>query len=549
MRAAIYTRTSTLRQSEEGTSPEYQRKACEEKASEKGWAVARVYHDAVSGDLFNRPELDRLLADCEAGLVDVVVVDHMDRLARDLMPNVLIRNALEAAGVKLFPLSTGKIAETDEDEFMLDLQGSMAKLFKRQLVRKMARGQRERFNQGLWGGGRPPYGYRTEPVDPVHPRAGRVAVPDTRPDGSGEADVARLAARLLVDDGLSTARVAERLNALGFKPRLAAEWTHVRVRQTMENEALAGRVGWAKQKGNRGQHRTTGKYGDEIRIQLDPIVTEEQRTAVLAALEATRLGPRRANKVYPLSKHLTSACGATYFGTWRVDRDTRSYMCTNGKKNPAKTERCDCPRIPCDDLEWVVLQSVIELLSDPSSLLRLSEERLRQAAPGAAVEGVTVESLETEIKRREAELERQVEAVLRAGVSAETLERVAGKIQGEIESLRAHQASLRRTRAEAEAEGHVVDQLATLAEQGRRRLENLTLEEQRDLYNLLDLRARVVDVRDGVPVLEMRGSVPHAAVLEALSGEGEPGRPSSGDPRPPAPRPPPAGRAASAAPA
>jgi hypothetical protein len=116
-----------------------------------------------------------------------------------------------------------------------------------------------------------------------------------------------------------------------------------------------------------------------------------------------------------------------------------------------------------------VLQAVSELLSDPASLRRLSEERLRQAVPDAAVEGVTLESPEKEVKRREGELERQVEKALRAGVDVAVLQKVTGMFQGEIESLRAHQASLRRIKAEADAERRVVDQPAQPAEEGRRR--------------------------------------------------------------------------------
>lgn len=545
MRAAIYTRTSTVRQTEDGTSPEYQRKACEERAEGEGWEVVGVYHDTVSGDLVNRPGLDRMLSDCEAGKVDVVVVDHMDRLARDLTPNVLIRGALASAGVKLFPLSTGKIAETDEDEFMLDMQGSMAKLFKRQLVRKMARGQRERFIQGLWGGGRPPVGYRTEPVDAAHPRAGRRAVVDSRPDGTGEADTVRLIARLVVDEGLTTGEAAQRLNALGIKPRHATEWSHYSLRRTMENESLTGRVGWAKPTCRNGKHRTTGNYGDTIWVDLDPVLTRDEFLAVQAALDAKRLGPRAVNKVYPLSKRLVSPCGSPYFGTWRKDRDTRSYMCLNGKRNPAKRERCDCPRIPCDDLEWVVLSAVVELLSDPASLRRLSEERLRQASAGAEVAGATVESLGKEISRRERELDSQVEKAMRAGVDVSVLQRVTSKLQGEIGSLKAHQDALRRSQVDAFAEGKAIDRLAKFAEQGRRRLETLSVVEQRDLYRLIDLRARVVRVDGGVPVLEMSGAIPHRSVLKALAGDGEL---SDADPRRRGPRRRPAGRGASAAP-
>src|SRR5258708_2372050 len=91
LRCAVYTRKST----EEGLDMEFnsldaQREACEAYiASQKaeGWLlVADRYDDGgFSGGTLERPALKRLLADIEAGRVDVVVVYKIDRLSRSLM--------------------------------------------------------------------------------------------------------------------------------------------------------------------------------------------------------------------------------------------------------------------------------------------------------------------------------------------------------------------------------------------------------------------------------------------------------------------------------
>ena len=87
-RCAVYTRKS----SEEGLEQEFnsldaQREACEAYiASQKaeGWVLVRDRYDdgGFSGGNLERPALRKLLADIEAGLVDVVVVDKIDRLSR-----------------------------------------------------------------------------------------------------------------------------------------------------------------------------------------------------------------------------------------------------------------------------------------------------------------------------------------------------------------------------------------------------------------------------------------------------------------------------------
>ena len=91
LRCAIYTRKS----SEEGLDMEFnsldaQREACEAYvASQKaeGWVVLRDRYDdgGFSGGTLDRPALKQLIADIEAGLIDVIVVYKIDRLSRSLM--------------------------------------------------------------------------------------------------------------------------------------------------------------------------------------------------------------------------------------------------------------------------------------------------------------------------------------------------------------------------------------------------------------------------------------------------------------------------------
>jgi len=91
LRCAIYTRKS----SEEGLDMEFnsldaQREACEAYiASQRaeGWVALRDRYDdgGFSGGTLDRPALQQLIADIEAGLIDVVVVYKIDRLSRALM--------------------------------------------------------------------------------------------------------------------------------------------------------------------------------------------------------------------------------------------------------------------------------------------------------------------------------------------------------------------------------------------------------------------------------------------------------------------------------
>ena len=90
-RCAIYTRKS----SEEGLEQEFnsldaQREAAElfiQSQSKEGWIILPNRYDdgGCSGGTMDRPGLQQLLQDVEAGQIDCVVVYKVDRLSRSLL--------------------------------------------------------------------------------------------------------------------------------------------------------------------------------------------------------------------------------------------------------------------------------------------------------------------------------------------------------------------------------------------------------------------------------------------------------------------------------
>jgi DNA invertase Pin-like site-specific DNA recombinase len=104
IRCAIYTRKS----SEEGLAQEFnslqaQREACEafiRSQRHEGWVcLADGYDDGgLSGATMERPALQQLLAEIQAGRVDIVVVYKADRLTRSLADFAKIVEILDAKG-------------------------------------------------------------------------------------------------------------------------------------------------------------------------------------------------------------------------------------------------------------------------------------------------------------------------------------------------------------------------------------------------------------------------------------------------------------------
>src|SRR5437660_10570045 len=105
LRCAVYTRKSTEHGLEqEFNSLDAQRESCEayiKSQAFQGWrALPQQYNDpAYSGGNLDRPALKRLLADIEAGKIDVIVVYKIDRLTRSLADFAKLVEAFHANSV------------------------------------------------------------------------------------------------------------------------------------------------------------------------------------------------------------------------------------------------------------------------------------------------------------------------------------------------------------------------------------------------------------------------------------------------------------------
>src|SRR5438874_1548460 len=86
---AIYTRKSTEHNLDlEFNSLDAQREACEayiKSQTHEGWRLVPERYDdgGLSGASLDRPALQKLLSDIDAGLIDVVVLYKVDRRSRE----------------------------------------------------------------------------------------------------------------------------------------------------------------------------------------------------------------------------------------------------------------------------------------------------------------------------------------------------------------------------------------------------------------------------------------------------------------------------------
>ncbi|WP_425992998.1 recombinase family protein [Brevundimonas sp. TWP2-3-2] len=165
LRCAIYTRKST----EEGLEQDYnslhaQRDACAAyilSQTGEGWTMLpEVYDDGgFSGGNMQRPGLTRLLADVDAGLIDVVVVYKVDRLTRALTDFSRIVDVLDKAGASFVSVTQAFNTTTSMGRLTLNVLLSFAQ-FEREVTGERIRDKIMASKKlGMWMGGVVPLGY------------------------------------------------------------------------------------------------------------------------------------------------------------------------------------------------------------------------------------------------------------------------------------------------------------------------------------------------------------------------------------------------------
>ena len=165
IRCAIYTRKST----EEGLEQEFnsldaQAEACAAYITSQrheGWSpVDKQYDDGgYSGGSMERPGLKKLMADVEAGKVDVIVVYKVDRLTRALSDFAKIVDILDGAGASFVSVTQSFNTTTSMGRLTLNVLLSFAQ-FEREVTGERIRDKiAASKKKGMWMGGPLPLGY------------------------------------------------------------------------------------------------------------------------------------------------------------------------------------------------------------------------------------------------------------------------------------------------------------------------------------------------------------------------------------------------------
>lgn len=340
----IYARFSSQSQNEQ--SIEAQIRICSEFAENKGIKIVNTYSDkAKSGTNDHRPAFQKMVSDAQTGAFKYIIVYMFDRFARNRRDSVMYKEMLkEKFGIKVIS-ALEPIADDEGGEFYEMFLEWNAEKYSKRLSKRIKDGIDTSIANGMFCGGKVPFGYRLEieqtpgNAKPVK----KVVVYDE------EAEIIRFIFEQYAD-GKTKKQIADMLNEKGcrfngkfFKGRSFDNW--------MTNEKYTGEF----------------KFGGRDCKNIYPTIVDKAlflKVQEKLAENKFVLGGQKTAKVpYLLSgKLFCGHCGSEMLadkGTGKSGKKHSYYTCKKKRKN-----ECNKRRENKDNLEGYVTSCVVNFLSD-----------------------------------------------------------------------------------------------------------------------------------------------------------------------------------------
>ena len=270
------------------------------------WLYVGVYADeAKTGTKNTREDFQRLLSDCRAGKIDMVITKSISRFARNTVTLLETVRELKALGVDVFFEEQNIHTMSGDGELMMTILASYAQEESRSASENQKWRIRANFKEGLpWNG--TILGYRIE--DGVY-----VPLED-------EATLVRTIFGLYID-GWGTYKIAKYLNKAGIRTRKGNEWSQGSLQKLLRNYTYTGNLllqtsyisDHISKKSKRNHGELPMYHSENSHEAIIPMSEYEKAQTVRQARSQTHFHDADRTVIYPFrSKLLCMDCGKRY---------------------------------------------------------------------------------------------------------------------------------------------------------------------------------------------------------------------------------------------
>ena len=363
---ALYRRVSTDKQADEGYSLDIQKEKLQ--AYSKTFSCVREIRDYMddgfSGSTLERPGMQRLIQDIEAGEITHVIVVKLDRLSRSQKDTLhLIEDVMIPANVAFISILESFNTDTAFGRAMIGILSVFAQLERENIFERTRGGMQKRVEKGYWpGGGRTPYGYDYDPIKGI-------LVPNR------QAEMVRyIYDRYLAGESMQT--IADRLD--------------------LKYEKLVYNI--ITRKSNAGYIVYKGEEYQGLHEPIVSLETYDRAMELLAERSAAKLVTKTSHLLTGLCR--CGVCGAKmrYMKWGKAGYRLVCYSQQRSKRYLVRDPNCDGPAPFAEEVEEGVVQT----------LFAVSQERL-EGARKSVESGSLMEMLQEQLRKAEAKLRRLYE--------------------------------------------------------------------------------------------------------------------------------------------
>lgn len=505
MKVAAYLRVSTQRQAQTQTIAQ-QRERVEAYCQQHGLELLPAHlfeDDGYSGQHLKRPGLARLREAVTQMQFARILITAPDRLARHFVSQALLLDELQRFGGEVLFLDH-PMSQDPHDQLLLQIRGAVSEYERTLITDRMRRGRLTKLKAGMmlpWA--KPPYGYRLDVDRPRDPRLVRVAEVEA-------AVVKELFARYL-EPRTTLRSLALELQARGIKtPRGQTLWHLGTLRGILTNPVYTGAVYAGREQpkpvgmrhsathavGQRSFTYTPAPPADWILVtRVQALITDQEFAQVQAKLKQNQARAPRNNKTRDYLLRALVSCGHCLLACSGRSQNNHDYYLCLGRQEPLKSrrlERCQSRYIPVRQLDQLVWDDLVALLTQPESL----RQALAQARSGAWLPQ-QYQTRRAQLQRGQqtvsGQLERLTEAYLDGVIPPEEYKRRRRELEAQQQIL-AQQLLELSTQAEQQIElsGYAAG-MSEFAQRIAASLDQATFDRKRQLVELLIDRVIVTD--------------------------------------------------------
>lgn len=334
-------------------------------ADRRGYVIGKRYREVVSGDnIVDRPVMQQLLADVEAGLWEGVLVAEVERLARgDTVDQGTVARAFRYSETKIITPNKTYDPNNEFDEEYFEFSLFMSRREYKTIRRRLTAGVQASRREGKYTGSTPPIGYDKIKL----PGKGYKLVPNDK------APLVREIFRLFTEEKMNMNQIARHLTKAGIPAPGGTLWYQRTVHNLLANPHYAGYTTSSRYHYKKiikdGKSQSKRVWNDSLKFypgQHEAIIEPSIWQAVQQELGTHTKPPvpRGQSQKNAFTGYLICGlCGSklqrSHQGIYRFQEHKPYLFC------PSRS-RCHCVSSNYDDVEKLVLAALNDWLSSYS---------------------------------------------------------------------------------------------------------------------------------------------------------------------------------------